>query len=118
MIEILTWFSALSFLAYGTACLATEHMRKEFERFGLAQQRVLIGILQLAGALGLLAGFFLPWVGSVAAAGLALQMLIGVGVRMKVGDSLLQTAQAGVYLVLNSYLFFAPFLPVLAKTGG
>ncbi|MDG2125020.1 MAG: DoxX family protein [Verrucomicrobiales bacterium] len=109
MIEPLTWFSAISFLVYGTACVSTDHMRSEFERFGLARQRVLVGSLQLAGAIGLMAGFALPWLGSVAAAGLALQMLLGVAVRLKIGDSLLQTAQAAFYFLLNAYLFLAPF---------
>ena len=107
MIALLSWFSALSFLAYGVSCICTRHMRAEFERFGLARFRVAVGLLQLAGAVGLLVGWFIPLVGLLAAGGLALQMLLGVGVRLKIGDSLLQTTPAAFYFVLNAALFAA-----------
>lgn len=110
MTVALTWFSASSFLAYGTACLVTRHMRAEFERFGLARQRSTVGILQVAGAAGLLAGLHVPVIGMLAAGGLALQMLLGVGVRLRIRDSLRQTGPAAFYLALNTYLFLQ-FLP-------
>ena len=107
MVPLLTWISALSFLGYGTCCAITGCMRAEFERFGLARQRILVGVLQLAGATGLLVGFSLPLIGILAAGGLALQMLLAVGVRVKIRDSLLQTLPALFYFLLNTYLCFA-----------
>ena len=64
----------------------------------------LVGALQLLGAAGLVVGFELPWVGRFSAGGLALLMLCGTGVRIKIRDSIFQTVPAFSYLVLNAYL--------------
>lgn len=96
--SILLWFSAISFLAFGSACFVTEYMLGEFSRYGLARQRHLVGLLQIMGACGLVAGIWLPGIGQVAAAGLALLMLLGVGVRIKIKDSFWQTLPALGYL--------------------
>ena len=105
MVILLTWFSALSFLGYGISCVFTGHMQAEFERFGLARHRVIVGLTQIAGAVGLLVGFHYPFIGILSAGGLALQMLLGVGVRIKIRDSFLQTLPATFYFLLNAYLF-------------
>jgi hypothetical protein len=97
-------FSAISFLCYGVSCLLTVHMKQEFDRFGLARFRQLTAVLQLVGALGLLAGFALPILGCVAAAGLALQMLLGFAVRLKIRDGVIQSSPALFYLGVNLYL--------------
>jgi hypothetical protein len=47
--------------------------------------------------------------GRAAAAGLALMMLVAVGVRIKIKDTLLQTVPALIYLALNAYLSLAAF---------
>jgi hypothetical protein len=106
---VLIFFSALSFLGYGAACFFSSSMQREFHRYGLGAQRPLIGALQLAAALGLLAGLSEPWMGRAAAAGLALMMLAGVGVRIRIKDSLVQTVPALFYMALNAYLSFAAF---------
>jgi len=105
MVTFLTWFSALSFLGYGASCVFTRHMQTEFERFGLARHRLTVGCTQMAGAAGLLLGFHYPLIGIVSAGGLALQMLLGIGVRLIVRDSLLQALPATFYFLLNAYLF-------------
>lgn len=97
-------FSCLSFFAYGVACLTTNWMRREFERYRLARFRVVTGLLQLAGASGLFVGLFVPALGCLAAAGLSLQMLLGVGVRITIRDSLLQAIPAAFYCGLNGAL--------------
>ena len=102
-------FSALSFLGYGVSCIGSEHMQREFERYRLGRQRVLVGSLQLVAALGLLAGLGEPWLGRAAAAGLALMMLTGVVVRWRIKDSWVQMAPASFYLILNAYLSAAAF---------
>lgn len=107
--HFLLWFSALSFVAFGGACFFTNHMRGEFARYGLASQRRLVGALQILGACGLLTGRELPWLGQLAAACLALLMLLGVGVRIKIKDTLVETLPALGYLALNAYLCFAAF---------
>jgi uncharacterized membrane protein YkgB len=101
--------SAISFLGYGVACFLSDSLKREFDRYGFGSQRALIGGLQLCAALGLLAGLSQPWMGRAAAAVLALMMLVAVGVRIKIKDTLLQTTPALVYLALNTYLFLAAF---------
>lgn len=105
----LIFLSAISFLGYGAACFLSEPLKREFDRYRFGSQRALIGGLQLCAALGLLAGLSQPRMGRAAAAGLALMMLVAVGVRIKIKDSLLQTASALFYLILNAYLCLEAF---------
>ncbi len=93
--------SAVAFLGFGTACLVTRRMREEFERYGLARWRLLVGRLELAGAVGLLAGPWWPRVAVAAAAGLALLMALGVATRVRIRDSLAQTLPAALLFVTN-----------------
>jgi hypothetical protein len=102
-------FSALSFLAYGAACFCSGYIRREFERYRLGAQRTLVGALQVCAAIGLLAGLSEPWMGRAAAGGLALMMLVAVGVRIRIKDTPLQTTPALLYLALNAYLSLAAF---------
>ena len=104
MFLALNLFCAVSFLGYGLSCLASKHMVREFERFGLAKFREITGILQLFGGAGLLVGLQFSVIGMIAAGGLALQMLLGFGVRLKIRDSLLLGLPAFTYLVLTALL--------------
>ncbi|GDY20304.1 hypothetical protein LBMAG56_16490 [Verrucomicrobiota bacterium] len=101
--------SAISFLGYGAACFLSDSLKREFKRYRFGPQRALIGGLQMSAALGLLTGLSQPWIGRAAAAGLALMMLVAVGVRIRIKDTLLQTTPALFYLVLNAYLCVAAF---------
>ena len=47
--------------------------------------------------------------GRAAAVGLALMMLVAVGVRIRIKDTLLQRLPALLYLALNAYLSLAAF---------
>lgn len=76
----------------------------EFERYGLSCFRRLIGVLQLLGAIGLLVGFFISWVGAMAAAGLSLQMVCGLGVRIKIRDRWAKCLPAAFYMVLCGWV--------------
>lgn len=109
MNNTLIFFSAISFLGYGSACFLSSYMKREFDRYGLGSQRTLVGGLQLCAAIGLLAGLNQPWMGRAAAAGLALMMLVAVGVRIKIKDTLPKTIPALIYLALNTYLSLAAF---------
>jgi hypothetical protein len=106
---VLIFFSAVSFLGYGTACFFWGHMKQEFLRYGLGSQRLLVGILQCLAGMGLLVGMRQPWIGQAAAGGLALMMLVAVVVRFQIKDSLLQTLPALLYLGLNAYLMLVGF---------
>lgn len=99
--------TAFAFFAYGVSCLVTPEMKREFERFRLPQFRVLIGITQLIGALGLSFALWFPLIGFLGASGLAFQMAAGLAVRIRIGDSKLQSSQAAVFLVLNLFLAFS-----------
>ena len=109
LVNILLGFSALSFLFFGYACLTAPYMAKEFERYCLAAYRKLTGYLQLAGAIALLLGFFFKPLALVGSAGLAILMFLGLRVRIKIKDTLLQSTPAFFYMLLNGYLFWLLF---------
>ncbi len=106
---VLIAFSAVSFFFYGLGCFSSRHLRLEFKRYGLPSQRWLVGALQVAAAAGLVLGWHHPWLGRAAAGGLALMMLVAVGVRIRIKDTLWQTVPAIFYLLLNAYLALAVF---------
>ena len=97
-------FCVVSFLGYGLSCLLTARMSREFERYGLVRFRILTGLLQVAGALGLLGGLRFPLIGAAAAGGLALLMLLGFGVRLKIRDGIVRSLPALLYLALSAWL--------------
>lgn len=99
----------MSFFGYGLACFLSTHIRREFDRYRLRSQRALVGALQLGAATGLIVGLDQPWIGRAASGGLALMMLVAVGVRISIKDNLLQTTPALFYLALNIYLCWAAF---------
>jgi len=100
-----TFFSGVSFLFFGTACLTASHMKSEFIRYGYDGQRALTGCLQILGGLGLIIGFWAsPFLAGFSATGLSLMMMFGFGVRLKIRDSFLQSSPAFLYAALNLYL--------------
>jgi hypothetical protein len=105
----LVLFSAASFLGYGSACFFSRRMEREFLRYRMGPQRLLVGFLQVCAGLGLLAGLQQPWMGQAASGGLSLMMLVAVWVRVQIHDSLLQTLPALFYLALNAYLCLVVF---------
>ncbi|NNK19402.1 MAG: DoxX family protein [Maribacter sp.] len=109
LLTSLICFSAISFLWYGLNCLINKKMRQEFERFGLGKFRILTGILQTLGAIGLFMGLFFPLLTLIASAGLALLMLIGVFVRIKIKDHIIVALPAFALMLLNSYIFFTAY---------
>lgn len=103
--DVATFFSGISFLGFGLSCLTSSYMKSEFIRYGHDGERDLTGILQMLGGLGLVIGYYIsPLLAASAATGLCLMMSYGVRVRIKIGDSLLQTMPAFFYAVLNLYL--------------
>lgn len=98
--------SALAFLAYGIACVATSRMDAEFERYGLARHRRLIGALECLGAAGLLVGQFSRPVLVASAAGLALTMLAAIATRIRIRDSLAKALPAILLLATNGFVLW------------
>jgi hypothetical protein len=81
-------------------------MKFEFDRYGLPHKRKIVGVLQLLGSLGLLAGLlFTPVLILIASAGLCILMMLGVAVRLKIKDPWLAILPALCYALLSGYLF-------------
>jgi len=97
--------SSLSFIGYGISYVVSPHMKQEFVRFGLSNYGAITVLLQILGAIGLIVGFWFPSILILASGGLALMMFLGVGVRIKMKDSLLVSLPALLFFVLNTAIF-------------
>ena len=104
--QLVKILSIVAFLYYGLAVLFSNAMSEEFDRYGLPQFRLLTGALEVLGAVGLIAGYFIPGLTIAAAGGLALLMLAGVVVRFRSGDTIAQTLQAFAMLLVNAFIVF------------
>lgn len=111
MNTILTWFLSLSFLFYGISYFFSPFLKAEFKRFGLEKYGLLTGILEILGAIGMLAGLSIPVLLTVSSFGLGILMMLGFGVRIKIKDSLWQSAPAFFFMLLNFYIFYSSLKP-------
>ena len=100
-IDILIAISAAAFLFYGLACLFSAKLVAEFERYRLARWRVVVGGLEVAGALGLIAGWWFPPLQTAAAAGLFALMICGLWARWRIRDPWYVMLPAFVLAVVN-----------------
>lgn len=105
LLNVLILISGLVFLFYGVVCCFSQQMKNEFIRFGLPKFAILTGVLEILGGLGMLVGLKIPVILLISSGGLALLMLLGVGVRIKIKDSILLTTQAFILMLLNLYIF-------------
>lgn len=112
MTIILTYLSGLSFIFYGCMILMTSHMIKEFERYGMSRFRLLTGVLELLGGLGLLVGLYARPIFLVASLGLAVLMFMGTITRIGVKDRAVEIIPAFVLMLINFYLFYAQLIRV------
>jgi len=103
-ITVATFIAAISFLCFGFGYLLLSKMKAEFVRYRLAHYRLIVGWLQVAGALGLWLGLRYPLLGITAGGGLALMMAVAVATRMRIGDTLIQCVPAVLYLLLTVYI--------------
>ena len=99
-------FSSLSFIIFGLSSLFAPYMVTEFERYGLKKFRVSNGYLQLLGAIGLGLAFYFRTVGLAASAGLAILMVLGFIVRLRIKDGFVKSFPAFFYAVLNAFIYF------------
>ncbi|CAN5568757.1 hypothetical protein BH10ACI4_BH10ACI4_13420 [soil metagenome] len=104
LLTVLTGASSIVFLIYGAFCAGTPSMVADFQRFGLPHLRVLTGVLEVLGGIGLLVG--LKWRPAlwISSAGLSLLMLIAFGVRLKMRDSAFLSAPSFGLMLLNLYI--------------
>jgi uncharacterized membrane protein YphA (DoxX/SURF4 family) len=102
---LLVLFSGVSFIIYGCLFFLSPQMRNEFKRFKLEKFATLTGILELLGGLGLLVGLKFSFILLISSGGLALLMLLGFGVRLKIKDGLWLTMPSLFFMLLNLYVF-------------
>lgn len=98
-------FSSLSFLIYGISYFTSPHMKSEFQRFQLEKWGIRVVVLEILGALGLLLGLAFNFLLIFSSGGLSLLMLLGVVVRLKIGDKLFEILPALIFMLLNGYIF-------------
>ena len=104
--KICILISSLSFAAYSLSYFVSPYMKTEFKRFGLGKIGIFIILLQFLGATGLIVGLKINPILLISSFGLALLMLIGLVVRIKLKDSIRVSLPAFFYMVLNAYIFF------------
>ena len=92
-----------AFLVYGVLCLTSPTMTAEFERYGLPRLRVLIALLEIAGALGLVLGPT-PRLIAAAAIGLSLLMIGALAVRARIQDPWQAMVPAFGLLLVNAWI--------------
>lgn len=103
-IVVLSILLAVAFTGAGLSKLTGQSaMREAAVHFGIPWERYrLIGVLELAGAAGVLVGFALTVLGAAAAIGLMLLMIAAVTKHRRAGDALGQMAPAGVLAVISA----------------
>jgi len=103
---LIVLFSGLSFIIYGSLLFVSTEMRNEFKRFKLEKFTTLTGILELLGGIGLLIGLKVSFIMLISSGGLALLMLLGFGVRLKIKDSFWLSFLSLFFMLLNLSVFF------------
>jgi hypothetical protein len=107
ILKICILISSLSFFGYTVAYFVSPNMKKEFKRFGLEKIGLLTMVLEFIGAAGLIVGLKFNPILIVSSLGLALLMLCGLIVRIRLKDNLWISLPALFYMVLNTYIFLA-----------
>lgn len=108
----------VAFIGFGLQCLLSQYMVAEFSRYQLPTFRILTGVLEVAGGLGMLAGLFFPRLLILAAAGLAALMFLGVLVRFRIRDPFLAAVPALFLMLLNLFILAGTLgAPWLASTA-
>jgi uncharacterized membrane protein YphA (DoxX/SURF4 family) len=98
---------ALAFLAAGTTKLAGVGSSVEMrDHLGIAEMQWRgIGFLEVSGAVGVLVGLAVSWLGAAAAAGLLLTSIGAMATHLKAGDPPKAAAPAAVLGVLSAAVF-------------
>tara|TARA_B110000305_G_scaffold31373_1_gene30108 strand:- start:260 stop:598 length:339 start_codon:yes stop_codon:yes gene_type:complete len=98
--------SSLSFFGYAVSYFISPHMKIEFKRFGLGKIGLLTIILEFIGAVGLIVGLKFNPLLVVSSFGLALLMLVGLIVRIRLKDTIWVSLPALLFMGLNTYIFW------------
>ena len=82
-------------------------MVAEFERYGVAQFRTLIGYLELIGGLGQIIGYYYSQILFTSASiGLLTLMFLAIILRARLRDPFIQIIPAGLLFLINFYLLY------------
>ena len=109
--EVAQGISIVAFAWYGLGCFFSQEMVVEFERYRVPNLRTLTGMLQIAGSLGLLAGYFYLPLLRLSAAGFALMMFLAVVTRLRIRDPLYAAIPAFSLFALNAFILVASLKP-------
>lgn len=105
LLGVASGISAVAFIGYGAGCFLSKRMVAEFERYRVPKLRKWTGFLQILAGLGLMAGFaYRPFMLS-AAGGLAVMMLVGLGIRIRIRDPWYAALPAFLLMLLNVFIF-------------
>ena len=105
--DVAQTISAILFAWFGWNAILSESMVAEFKRYGLARFRVLTGVLQVAGSLGIIVGHIYRPILLISAGGLTAMMFLGVITRVKIKDPLSAALPAFALGALNLFIFAA-----------
>ena len=97
--------SGISFVFFGLACFYSDVFVNEFYRYSLSEYRPSVGFFQLLGGIGCIVGIFDKRILIISSIGLSVMMLLGVGVRIKIKYTFIQTLPALTYLSVNAIIF-------------
>ena len=116
---ILILFSSVSFIVYGISSFRSKRMISEFQRWGYANQRKLIGYFQLIGGAGLMFGSLFEIsndngenlinssnILSASSFLLTVLMLGAIFVRINIKDKLVNILPATFYAILNVVILY------------
>jgi len=120
---IIILFSSFSFIVYGISSFTSKRMISEFQRWGYANQRKLIGYFQLIGGAGLMFGSLFGisndnhehWINSsniisVSSFLLTVLMVGAIFVRINIKDKLVNILPATFYAILNFIILYNSLL--------
>jgi hypothetical protein len=116
---ILILFSSVSFIVYGISSFRSKRMISEFQRWGYANQRKLIGYFQLIGGAGLIFGSLfeisndngdnlINSLNILSASSFLLTVLMvgAIFVRINIKDKLVNVLPATFYAILNVVILY------------
>ena len=104
MRQLIILFSGLSHLLYGIFTYTLPFYQTEFIRYGFEDYRLIIGFAQIAFGIYLLIGLRSINLTLFSSFALALLMAGALATRLYIGDGLLDSTPAFVYLAFNLYI--------------
>lgn len=104
LVLVLALISGVSFLRYGFDILFRPRLRKEFRRYGMPGMRNVVGVLEILGGGAVLLGLAYAPLGAFGSAGLAILMMLGLIIRIRIHDAPRLMVPAACLCGLNAVL--------------